>query len=244
MEEMKTFNNDPKLKSELINQLDHHQKLDAFIQGQWLTSKKIEGNGFKGCFYGCTMQTEDEPIQKFSDKYNIDLWYCHLTEKIFENLPKGEFEKFPKESIDILPIGVDLNKMKSVYFQLLLKDQLRFCEGNEKCEKAIKKCIELFDVPFNEITKSAAESAESAARSAARSAAWSAARSAARSAESAARSAAWSAARSAAWSAARSAARSAESAAESAAKSDYYIRIKGFLFTAIRESYSPTHPKQ
>ena len=78
---MKTFNNDQLLKDELLARLKQHQHLDTFVQGKWLTDDKVEGNGFKGCFYGCTMQTEDNPIIKFSEKYHIDLWYCYITEK-------------------------------------------------------------------------------------------------------------------------------------------------------------------
>jgi len=231
---MKTFNGDKKLKAELVKELKHHQKLDAFIQGSWLTKENSDESNFKGCFYGCTMQSEDNPIQKFSDKYNIDLWFCHLTEKLFEGLPNREYQDFPLKSIQLLPIGLDLNKLKSKFHYALLMDekmgQINYCGDNEKCRKAIIQCAELFKVNFDKIDESAAGSARSAAESAAESAAGSArsARSAesiawsarsARSAESAAESAAGSArsAESIAWSAAESAAWSARSAAESAA---------------------------
>ena len=75
---MKTFNNKKRTKTALLKKLKHHQDLDTFIQGTWITDEKVAGNGFKGCFYGCTMQTEDSPIEKFSEKYDIDLWYCYL----------------------------------------------------------------------------------------------------------------------------------------------------------------------
>ena len=222
---MKTFNGDRQLKKELLTKLKHHKDLDTFVQGIWLDEKsgKVKGNGYKGCFYGCTMQTSEKPIEKFSEKYYIDLWYCSLTEKIFEGLPNGEYQKFPYESIKILPVNFDFNKVKSLFHRKVLQDQLRFCKNDERVTKAIEECIELFSVDFDKIDKvaawSAAWSAESAAKSA-KSAARSA-KSAAWSAESAAKSAAWSAesaaksAKSAAWSA-ESAARSAKSAAWSA----------------------------
>ena len=237
---MKTFNNNKELKQELIKNLQHHQDLDAFIQGAWLDvdSGKVKDIGFKGCFYGCTMQTNQDPIEKFSEKYNIDLWYCYITEKIFEGLPKGEYEKFPLRSIEILPIGVDINKIKSLFHYRVLEDQLQFCKSDEKVTKSILKCMELFKTPFDQIDElEAREAAESAAESAAEAAAWSAA-------ESAAMSAAWSLSRltaeSTAWSAAsasESAARSVEWSAESAAKQDYYIFLKDTLFTCIKETY-------
>jgi len=252
---MKTFNNKKRTKTALLKKLKHHQDLDTFIQGNWLTDEKVEGNGFKGCFYGCTMQTEDSPIEKFSEKYDIDLWYCYLTEKLFEGLPDGEYQTFPYQSIDLLPVGLDINKIKSKFHYALLMDekfgQVNYCQGDKKCEDAIKQCAELFKVDFDKIDKSAAESAESAAWSARSARSVESARSAvesarsavesARSARSAAESAARSAARSAAWSArsaARSAAWSAGSArsARSVAKNDYYVWMRDLLFNTIKET--------
>ena len=248
---MKTFNSNKKLKQELIKKLQHHQDLDAFIQGAWLDtdSGKAEGDIFKGCFYGCTMQTIEDPIEKFSEKYNIDLWYCYITEKIFEGLPKGEYEKFPLESIEVLPVGVDINKIKSLFHYKILESQLEFCESDKKVTDSVLKCMELFKVPFDQIDKSEAELVRSAAESAARSAAWSAAWSAvsvakvvSSAAESAARSAwsAWSVVsvvKLAARAAARSAVRSADSAVWSTSEQDYYVFMKNTLFTCIKETY-------
>ncbi|MFB3057361.1 MAG: hypothetical protein ACE1ZQ_09405, partial [Ignavibacteriaceae bacterium] len=145
---MKTFNNSKELKSELIEKLKHHQDLDTFLQGQWLTDEKVEGNGFKGCFYGCTMQTSVDAILKFSNKYSVDLWFCMLTENIFEGLPVEESKTFPLECIQALPVGLDINKIKSEWNTIVLKDQLKFVEKGSEQEKAINQCIDLFKVPF------------------------------------------------------------------------------------------------
>ena len=231
-------------KNELLSQLKYHQDLDAFVQGQWLLNEKLENNDFKGCFYGCTMQTNDNPILKFSEKYDIDLWYCYLTEKIFEGLPDGQYRQFPYRSIEILPLNFDFNIVKSQFHKAILLKQLDWVK-DEKIREVLIKTAKLFEVPFNEISKSAAElvaqsaarsswsswsalsAAESVAQSAARSAAQSAARSAARSAESAA----WSAAESVAQSAARSV---AQSAARSAAE-NHYVWMRDLLFGLIEE---------
>ena len=173
---MLTFNNDLELKKELIEILKHHRELDAYIQGQWLDvdSGKIEGNGFRGCFYGCTMQTAEEPILKFSEKYFIDLGIVSISEKIFEGLPINQAKLFPLDLIEAIPVGLDLNIVKSKWNVVLLTDQLRFVgEGSEQ-EKAIKQVISLFDKPFNEIEESAARSAARSAAESAESAAWSA----------------------------------------------------------------------
>ena len=239
---MKTFNRDKGLKKELVKQLKYHQKIDAFIQGEWLTNVKAEGNGFKGCFYGCTMQTADEPRKKFSEKYNIPLWYCYLTETIFEGLPQEEAKSFPVESIQILDVGIDLNKVRSKFNYKMLESQLEFCQDRPEVTKCIQQCTELFTVDFHKIDRSAeyaAQSVDYAAQSAAMSA-WTAARSAwfaALSAAYATRSAVY-VARSAEYAAlsAEYAARSAAgSATGAAAGSAYYVKLRDMLFESINE---------
>ena len=205
---MNTFNGSQRLKDELLAKLKHHQELDTFIQGKWLTDEKVSGNGFKGCFYGCTMQTQENPIKKFSDKYHIDLWYCSLTERIFEGLPNGEYQKFPMQSIEVLPVDFNITKIKSKWFKATLLKQLDWIT-DEKIIEILKNTSRLFDVDFDKISASAA---------------WSA------------RSAAWSA-RSAAWSA-RSAAESAAESAESAAKENHYLFLRDLLFAIIKETAS------
>ena len=231
---MKAFNNNQELKNEVLADLKKHQEMDDFIQGSWLQNETNDAGEFKGCFYGCTMQTKNDPIEAFSDKYNIDLWYCYLTEKIFEGLPKDEARFFPYQSIEKIPLNFDFNIFKSEFFKALLTKQKEWIT-EENVVKVLVQCIELFSVPFDKISKEAAEEAELAARAvagpAAWPAAWVAARSAVRSAESAvAGAAAMAAARSAersagpaawpaAWVAARSAVRSAGPAAWAAARS-------------------------
>jgi len=180
-------------KNLLLAELKAHEIADEFVRGTWLAD-----DGVKGCFYGCTMKTDSEPREKFAKKYDIDLWYCYLTEKIFENLPGDQFKSFPYDSINIIPLNFDFNVVKSEWNKAMLLKQLDWIT-DEKVRKVLLNTAKLFYIPFNEIDKEAAWSAESAAWSA-ESAAWSA-ESAARSAESAAGSAAWSAAESAARSA-------------------------------------------
>ncbi|HRH36464.1 MAG TPA: hypothetical protein PKY12_15470, partial [Catalimonadaceae bacterium] len=145
-------------KDGLLAQLKHHQELDAFVQGKWLEDVKLDGNGFKGCFYGCTMQSDNNPIKEFSEKYGIDLWYCHVTEKIFEGLPDGEFQSFPYKSIKVVPLNYDFNKAKSDFHRGMLLKQLDWVK-DEKCRSAIQQCADLFLVAFDKIEESAAWSA-------------------------------------------------------------------------------------
>ena len=244
---MKTFNK--KKKEEVLKIALEHQEQDRFIQGDWLKSEKVN-ELFKGCFFGCMTQTDNNTLSEASKQLQIPLWLVHVSEKIFEGLDSKESLTFPVELLNSIPINNDLDKVWKQWNTIVLTDQLRFVDKDSKQEKAIKEVINLYNT--EKITRSAAESArltaESAwsARSAERPAAKSAtrsARSAARSAESAAMSAE-SAARSAAWSA-ESAARSAESAARSAARSaawsvesaepDYYSFLRDILINILKQ---------
>jgi hypothetical protein len=227
---MKAFNNNQELKNELLIELKKHQELDDFRQGQWLTDDKNDLGQFKGCFYGCTMQTEVNPIDEFSEKYNIDLWYCYLTEKIFEGLPKEDARLFPYQSIEKIPLGFDFNIFKSQFFKANLTKQKEWITDKNVIE-VLDKCIKLFEVPFNEISESEAILAAWSA--------WSATISA-ESAESA-----WSAC-SAAISAASSAdsADSADSAASSARsaehawlnKTNHYVWMRDLIFELLNNN--------
>ena len=172
---MSTFNNDPSLKADLIRQLKHHQELDAFVRGKWLTGDTISGNGRRGCFYGCTMQTEHNPREAFSEKYHMDLMYVYLTERIFEGLPDNEYKTYPVRSIECVPVGFDFNKIKSPFFHALLMDKehgvINFYNGNKPAEAAIRQVAELFTVDFDKIDKKAAWDAAYSARTAAEAAA-------------------------------------------------------------------------
>ncbi len=183
---MKTFNNNTKLKDELLEIIKEHQTLDNFIQGKWLHEKEGNQPLRKGCQFGCIMQTKDNPLNAFSEKYQIPLWYVYVAERVFEGLSVEDSKTFVYDSILAIPVGIDMYKERSKFQYNLLEDQLQFCKEDEKTTKSIKLCMELFKVPFNEICSSAAAaaawsawSAESAASAASASAASASAASAA-----------------------------------------------------------------
>ena len=228
MASIKTFYGEPELKASLIQKTLQHQEADSYIRGKWLSNEKTS-KGFKGCWLGCMTQSDDRTIEKASKQYGLPLWYVSVGENIYENLPENEWLDFPLQSIEVLPVGVDLNAACSMFFKRLLEDQLRFCEKGSKTESAIKQCIELFNVPFDEISLSEAQSAQAAAQSA-----W-LAESAGAAAESAAESAALSAALSAADLASR-AASNASNASRAASKENYYSWMRDMLFDSIQST--------
>ena len=241
---MKTYHNDPFIKSKYIARVKAHRLADELIQGTgW-------ENG-KGCAVGCTLESYDH------SRYPIELGVveglARLEDHIFEALSPAEAMNWPEQFLSAIPEGIDERK------QMILLDQFQvFWLERQKTQiyggkypqviTAIDRTIELLNcaISGDEPSKadwSAAESAagsavESAVWSAAWSAVWSAAGSAARAA---ARSAAGSAAESAAWSAAESAAWSAAwSAARSAARSEAIVK-RDWLLNALT-ALSPDKP--
>jgi len=203
------FHNKPEIKSEYVQRLEEHYKLDEIIKGTYWEKGK-------GCAVGCTVHSASHNCYEI--ELGIPEWLARLEDTLFEGMPNDKAKEFPLKFLESIPIGFD--NWQHIYHQLCVFMLEKICKNidNKYVVKAICDIITLHK------TESKDESAWSAAESAAESAAWSAARSA----ESAAWSAAWSAARSAesaAWSAesatwsaaesARSAARSAESTARS-----------------------------
>ena len=209
---VKAWDNDPKLKARFVKEAVNHQKADRFIQGAWLQGKETEKQRvFKGCWLGCMTQTEENTIEVASEIMHLPLWLLSVGEKIFEGLTKEESLKFPVQIMKAIPEGMDSEKAYKEWHYRLLMDpkngQITFTEKGSEQYNAIKQCAELFKM--EEISESAARSAESAA--------WSAASAAVSAAESA---------------------ESAESAAESAesARSAYYSWMKQLLIDIVKNS--------
>jgi len=215
---LQAFNNNQKLKDELIIQLENHYNADEIIKGQYWEHGK-------GCAIGCILHSN---IHKDLEKIGIPEWLGYLIDHLFEGLSNNQSKKFPIKFIKSISVGFDnwilLYHKLCVYF---LTDIIK-TEKDKKVIKVIADIITLHikvlkgDIKSNLLEKSAAWStAESAAWSAA---AWSAesaatvaaSASATWSAKSAAKSAEWSA-KSAAWSATKSATGSAEWAATGSA---------------------------
>jgi hypothetical protein len=188
--------------------MQDHQDHDRLISGSWF--EEGENGEFKGCFFGCAMQTDASPLEKAISAMGLPDWLIYLAEKIYEGLPNDERLAFPVKLLESIPVSVNLEPIKH---KLAIVRLTKLASENAGVSECINTVIELHKLEL--IGKSPCNDDWSAAWSAAWSArsAWSA-ESAARSAESAAWSAAWSA-RSA--ESAESAARSAESAAWSAA---------------------------
>ena len=197
---MKTFSEE--LKQHWIDQMQAHQEADRLIQGEWLNTDAefYEGEEFhRGCFFGCAMQTDSDALQEAIEHMQLPPWLVHLSEKIFEGLPKDDALAFPVQLLKAIPSDTDISEVIHKIAVKRLEPLIRESNGAESNE-AIQQVIDYHK--NTERTEEDRKAADSAATSIADSAADSAARSAAYSADSAAYSAAYSAvhlARSAVW---------------------------------------------
>lgn len=127
---------------EALEEMREHQRLDRFVQGNWLQDEKVNGL-FRGCFFGCAMQTSDDPIGSFCEKYGLEPWVGHLAEAIFEGLSVEDAKQWPVQLLEQLiklPEDFDYEKAKH---QLAIKRLKPLYEVNEgEVKEAIKLVID------------------------------------------------------------------------------------------------------
>lgn len=121
---------------ELRPEILAHQEADRFIQGAWLKDKDKNGV-YRGCFFGCTMQTDLNPIKGFCEIYDVPLWIGYWSEKVFEGLSASEAVFWPLQLIDAL-IQFD-GDLEIVKHKLALK---RLSYLSERNEGEVKKSID------------------------------------------------------------------------------------------------------
>ena len=161
--------------SDLLEIMKEHQKADRLIQGTWLGQKDEEGL-FRGCFFGCAMQTDSNAIGKACAKYELPLWLGQWSEKVFEGLPTDMAISWPVELLEsLLHYKGDIEKLKH---RLAIKRLTNLLPTeNEDINNAIERVIEHHKNPSDHSAASSAESAwyaASSARSAASSASFAA----------------------------------------------------------------------
>lgn len=159
--------------NDLLEIMREHQKADRLVQGAWLQDEKINGQ-FRGCFYGCAMQSDDNPIESACSKFGLPLWIGYWSEKCFESLPKNEAMVFPVDLLEkIVGYKGDLEILRH---SLAIKRLEKLSSQNEGAIKsAIDGVLHLHMQAAKGVNKLDWLAAWSAARSAARSAASSAA---------------------------------------------------------------------
>jgi len=233
---MLAYHNDPKIKTDILSQLQEHAAADQIVKGHYWQDGK-------GCAIGCTIHSDDH--MDYETRFGIPIMLARLEDCIFEGLPNDAAKTWPIRFMSAIEPGIDLSTVGWKFLHWLLTDEEVNPGINHPIVKdAVKRCADAL-LPLTvgqSIDISAASAAWSAARAAARSAAaWSADSSAAWSAVWGADSAAaWSADSSAAWSADSSAAWSAARSAAVWGAESSYILMADKLLTLLSEAQPPS----
>lgn len=98
---MQAYNNDPALKTDLLNQMRVHRKADAVISGRYW-------EGGKGCAVGCLTHDPDGGHDKY-EQWGIPKELAYLEDVLFESLPKKEALVWPERFLSAIPVGADLS---------------------------------------------------------------------------------------------------------------------------------------
>jgi hypothetical protein len=207
---MKAFHNDPAIKAKYLARVDGHIKADNLIRGTgW--------DGFRGCAVGCTLEAYDHA--RYPIELGIPEWLAEVEDRLFEGMTETKAHTWPRDFLDAITPGADLEKIKGPFLIIVLESALTTFDHEKypDVKAAIDGSIALWrreDIGSDEWRAAARAAAAAAAAEAA--AAWAAWAWAARAAWAAARAAAAAAEARAAEAAAAWAARAAEAAAEAA----------------------------
>jgi len=144
---------------EALEVMEGHAEADRFIQGNWLDSEDADGV-FSGCFFGCAMQTDNNPIEAFCKKYGMPLWLGCLSESIFEGIGAKDARLWPVKLLKTmveLPSDFDYESAKHELAVLRLTKLFDTTTGQVKA--AIGAAIEWNKAPENDDFRAEAEAA-------------------------------------------------------------------------------------
>lgn len=165
---MLAFHNDPAIKAKYLARVEGHIKADNLIRGTgW--------DGFRGCAVGCTLENYDH--SQYPIELGIPEWLARVEDGIFEGMSDQKSRTWPKDFLDAIKSGADLEKAKAPFLVMVLEGALTTFDHRAfpHVRAAINGAIDLWrrnDIGSEE-WRAAAWSARAAAESAAR-AAWAA----------------------------------------------------------------------
>jgi hypothetical protein len=143
---------DPGLKEEVVLRMKEHRAEDSIIQGHYQLHAPELASGYKGCLLGCTLpkMRQDHTLmlmgwhERVEDLYGIPADVAALLEAVFENM--SSFDKaadFAVESIEAIPVGADLSKVREYYTQCIN----RATWSPSRCRKKILDLLRNAPVP-------------------------------------------------------------------------------------------------
>ena len=112
---MQAYLNNPKLKEQVLAELQAHYDADNFIKGTYWE------NG-KGCAVGCLLKSGNHI--EYEKKYGIPVYLARLEDEIFEGLSNGEAKEWPLDFMSSFEVGKDYSNVVWDFLKWLLLEYL------------------------------------------------------------------------------------------------------------------------
>ena len=145
---MKAYNNDKKLKADLVAEALKHQKADEIIQGTY-------GDEDGWCAVGCTIKSYNDKRGKtfntndhsmYETELGIPRMLARLEDRLFEGMDLKDAKGFPVKFLRAVNVGADLSMVWTKFIIWLLIDEkdgvIKF--ASPKGEVAIKNVAKLY----------------------------------------------------------------------------------------------------
>ena len=158
---MLAYHNDPKIKVDILAQLEAHRAADEIVKGQYW-------DGGKGCAVACTVHSSDH--MQYEERFGIPVMLARLEDTLFEGLPNDIAQQWPIRFMSAVHPGTDLSRVGWQFLHWLLTDEKVNPGINDpNVASAVRQCADVL-VPLTEgraADKDAAEGAAAAAEAAA-----------------------------------------------------------------------------
>lgn len=98
---LRAYNDNPALKTDLLNQMRGHREADTLVVGQYW-------KGGKGCAVGCLTKNRTGGHKEY-EKWGIPKELACLEDVLFEGLPYTKAFVWPERFLSAIPVGADLS---------------------------------------------------------------------------------------------------------------------------------------
>lgn len=144
---MLSYHNNPAVKAKAIALAQSHIEQDMLYQSVYVISASDTNSGhFKGCSIGCmaiSLMSEKElshytygrePLVSTIEKeLNLPRWLIDIEEIFFENLPFDDAQKWHLEFFQATPVGVNLNKLASEFYDYVREEYIKLAPEYSTC---------------------------------------------------------------------------------------------------------------
>ena len=114
-ENILSYHNDESIKNKYVERMRDHIAAEELVRG-------IGFYKGRGCAIGCTLDNYDRA--QYPIELGIPLWIGEIEEVLFEGMSEEKSEKFPLQFLENIPVGVDLEQVKSPFLIYILESCL------------------------------------------------------------------------------------------------------------------------